>query len=100
MMQRTYTGLVSPARRILVYSLIRAALFAVPFIVLMVLNVPWWASAPIAVVIAACISYLFLTRQRNEVAETVAGWRRDGTGQDDDNDIENQALDRREDQPS
>lgn len=89
----TYTGLVSPARRILVYSAIRAVLVAVPFAILMMMNIPWWASAPIAVVIAACLSYLFLNRQRTEVAEVVESWRH-GDHRDDDNDIENDALDR------
>lgn len=92
----TYTGLVSPARRILVYSAVRAVLVAVPFAVLMMMNIPWWASAPIAVVIAGCLSYLFLSRQRDEVAETVQSWRHGGTSSDADNDLENEALDRRE----
>ncbi|GAA3736118.1 hypothetical protein GCM10022239_10060 [Leifsonia bigeumensis] len=89
---------MSPARRILLYSIIRVILFAVPFAILMVVNVPWWASALISVVIAGCLSYLFLTKQRNEVAETVYGWRHNGTSRDDDNDLENEALDRREEQ--
>lgn len=96
--QEIYTGQVSPARRILLYSIIRVVLVAVPFIILMILNVPWWASAIIAVVIAGCLSYLFLSKQRDEVAQTVSGWRRNGTSRDDDNDLENEALDRREEQ--
>ncbi len=92
----TYTGLVSPARPILLYSLLRIVLFAVPFVILMLLDIWWWVAAIAAAVIAACLSYLFLNRQRDAVSETVYGWRQGGTSRDDDNDLENAVLDRRE----
>jgi len=62
---------VSPARRIVVYSIVRVLLFAIPFTVLMLLEVWWWVSAILAAIVAACLSYLFLNRQRHEVAEVV-----------------------------
>ncbi len=89
----TYTGLVSPARPILLYSLLRVVLFAVPFVILMVLGIWWWVSAIVAAIIAACVSYLFLGRQRDAVSETVHGWRQHGTSRDDDNEVENAVLD-------
>lgn len=46
-----------------------------------------------AAVIAACASYLFLRPQRDAVATTVYGWRH-GDHHDEDNDIENEAIDR------
>jgi hypothetical protein len=46
-----------------------------------------------AAVIAACLSYIFLNQQRNEVAEVVSSWRH-GDHTDTDNDVENAALDR------
>lgn len=62
-------------------------------------GVPALASAVIAAVaaavIAACASYLFLRPQRDAVATTVYGWRH-GDHHDDDNDIENEAIDRSE----
>ncbi len=89
----TYTGKVSSTRRIVLYSIVRVVLFAVPFIVLMLLSVWWWLSAITAAVVAACLSYLFLGRQRDGVAEVVSSWRT-GTNSDSDNDVENAALDR------
>ncbi len=84
---------MSSTRRIVLYSILRVALFAIPFIVLMLLNIWWWVSAIAAAVIAACISYIFLDRQRNDVAEAVAAWR-SHSKTDTDNDVENAALDR------
>lgn len=89
----TYTRRVSPARKIFVYSLIRIVLFAVPFAILMFLNISWWFSAIVAATVAACLSYLLLSRQRDEVAMTVSSWRK-GERRDEDNDVENEAIDR------
>ncbi|MBX3091611.1 MAG: DUF4229 domain-containing protein [Cryobacterium sp.] len=86
---------MSPSRRIILYSIIRVVLFAVPFIVFMLIGIWWWVSALTAAIIAACISYLFLNRQRHEVAEVVSSWGK-GTHSDADNDVENEALDSRE----
>jgi Protein of unknown function (DUF4229) len=77
-----------------VYSILRVLLFAVPFIVFMLLGIWWWLSAITAAVTAACLSYLFLNRQRHEVSEAVYTLRT-RTGTDPDNDIENDALDKR-----
>lgn len=73
-------------------------MFAVPFTIFMLVSIQWWASAIFATIIAACLSYLFLSRQRNEVASTVHSWR-NGTNADADNDLENAALDRASDSP-
>ena len=88
-----YTVAVTPGRKILLYSIIRLSLFVVPFALLMVLRIDWWISAIAAAVISACASYLFLTRQRSAVSEVVDGWRK-GDHMDSDNDIENESLDR------
>lgn len=52
-----------------------------------------WLAAITAAVIATCISYLFLNKQRDEVAGVVSTWGKKGPV-DVDNDIENDALDR------
>lgn len=67
-------------------------MFAVPFTIFMLMNISWWVSALLATVIAVCLSYIFLGRQRHEVAATVESWRH-GTNEDADNDLENAALD-------
>lgn len=89
---------MSSSRRIVVYSILRVLLFAVPFVIFMILGIWWWVSAIVAAVIAACLSYLFLTRQRNEVATVVQSWGK-GTSRDADNDLENAALDRDSENP-
>ena len=84
---------MTSSRKILVYSTLRVLLFVVPFAALMLLSIPWWVSALSAAIIAFCVSYLFLSEQRNGVSEVVAGWRK-GTNTDADNDVENESLDR------
>ena len=86
----TYTGLVSSARPILLYTILRVLLFVVP------LGIWWWVSAIAAAIIAACVSYLFLGRQRDAVSERVHAWRQGGTSRDDDNEVENAVLDDKE----
>lgn len=59
----------------------------------MLLRSPWWVAALVATVVGACLSYLFLDRQRSAVSETVYEWR-NNAHTDADNDVENSALDR------
>lgn len=89
-----YTVLVTASRKILLYSTLRVLLFVVPFVALMLLGIWWWISAGAAAIIAFCISYLFLTEQRNGVAEVVAGWRNGDNTKDAESDLENESLDR------
>lgn len=83
---------MNSSRQLIVYSILRLLLFAVPFTIFMLINITWWVSALLATVIAVCLSYIFLRRQRHEVAATVDSWRH-GTNEDADNDLENAALD-------
>ncbi len=83
---------MNSSRQIVTYSILRLLLFAVPFIIFMLLNIQWWASALLATVIAVCLSYLLLLKQRHEVAATVETWGK-GKNTDADNDLENAALD-------
>lgn len=84
---------MSSSRRIVVYSILRLLLFVVPFIIFMLLRIDWWVSALLATVIAVCLSYIFLGKQRHEVAATVQTWGK-GDHKDADNELENAALDR------
>ena len=80
------------SRQIIIYSVLRLLLFAVPFTVFMFLNIEWWASALLATVIAVCLSYLLLLKQRHALATTVETWGK-SKNTDPDNDLENAALD-------
>lgn len=84
---------MSSSRRIIVYSILRLLLFVVPFIIFMLLRIEWWVSAILATIVAVCLSYLFLRRQRDEIAATVQTWGK-GDRRDPDNELENAALDR------
>ncbi|HKU12481.1 MAG TPA: DUF4229 domain-containing protein [Sinomonas sp.] len=53
------------------YTLLRAALFVVPFVVFLLLGIGGVLSAVYAVVIAFAVSFLFLNRQRNAAASDV-----------------------------
>lgn len=74
-------------------------LFAVPFTIFMLLRIEWWVSAILATVVAVCLSYIFLRKQRDEVAATVQNWGK-GEKRDADNDLENALLDRLSDSES
>lgn len=79
-------------RQIVIYSFLRLLLFVVPFTIFMLLNIEWWASALLATVIAVCLSYLLMLKQRHALATTVETWGK-GKSTDADNDLENAALD-------
>ncbi|WP_234865349.1 DUF4229 domain-containing protein [Sinomonas albida] len=53
------------------YTLLRAALFVVPFVVFLLLGIGGVLSAVYAAVIAFAVSFLFLNRQRNAAAGDV-----------------------------
>lgn len=86
---------MSPWRKIMIFTILRLAFLLVPFVVLMLLGIPWWASALIATVIGLCLSYLFLHRQRSDVSEAIEEIRL-SPKKDADNDLENEVLDREE----
>lgn len=91
----TYTWLMSPWRKILAFSILRLVVFALPFAILMMFGIIWWASAAIAAIVGLCLSYLFLHNQRNEVAAALEQLR-SNSSKDADSDLENEALDREE----
>jgi hypothetical protein len=57
------------------YTLLRVLVFAVPLAVLLFLGVHWLWSALIASVVAFCVSFIFLRRRRDEVAQAWAARR-------------------------
>lgn len=83
------------SRQWLVYSVIRIVLFAAALTVLLLLNVNVFVAAIAAAVIAFCISYIFFRGKRDDLAKEIAVRRAQKT-RDEDNEIENEALDRAE----
>jgi hypothetical protein len=67
--------------------------FAAALVVLIMLSVNVYIAAIGAAVIGFCVSYLFLGKQRREVASSIDRYRNQKI-RDDDNDVENEALDR------
>lgn len=54
------------------YSLIRVGVFAVAFVILMLIGAPWWLAAVIAAVIGLCVAYIFFGKLRDAVARDIA----------------------------
>lgn len=77
------------------YLLVRAALFLVPFAVLMIAQVPWWLSLIVALAFAFAASMVFFGTLRDAAAADLQrmreGRRRDGQGPDD-ADVEDAAI--------
>jgi len=51
------------------YSLLRVGIFAVAFVVLVLVGFVPWLAAIVAAVIGLCVSYLFLGRTRSAMSE-------------------------------
>lgn len=77
------------------YLVARTLLFVVPFIVLMIAQVPWWLSLIVSLAFAFAASMVFFSTLRDEAAADVQrmreGRKRAGSGPDD-ADIEDAAL--------
>ncbi len=91
---------MKPSRQWVLYSLIRLGIFAVALAVLLVVGVTVWIAAFGAAVVGFCVSYIFLKGPRDAVAKTMVTAKsssiRSTPERDLDNDIENEALDRLE----
>ena len=80
------------SRQWILYSLLRIGVFAAAMGVLVLLGARPWLAAIIAAVIGLCISYLFLSRQREAVVASIDDYRR-SKHVDADAEAENDALD-------
>lgn len=82
------------------YLVVRALLFLVPFIVLMIALVPWWLSLIVSLAFAFAASIVFFPKLREAAATDLQrmreGRKRAGAGPDD-ADIEDAALGEHED---
>lgn len=87
-----YTYPVSPARRLVLYSLLRIGLFAVAFAGLLAVQVNPFLAAALAAVIGLCVTYIFFRSQRDEVIRSFAEWRASDRDQPDDEDAEDDAM--------
>jgi hypothetical protein len=81
------------SRQWVLYSLIRVGVFAVALVLLMLVGVNVIVAAVAAAVIGFCVSYIFLRGPRDAVAKSIVDLRT-RKDRDDDNDIENDLLDR------
>ena len=79
------------------YLVVRAALFLLPFAVLMIAQVPWWLSLLVSLAFAFAASIVFFPKLRDEAAADLQrmreGRRREGSGPDD-ADVEDAVLDK------
>lgn len=67
----------------MLYSVVRIAVFAIAFAVLMLLQVTWWLAAVIAAIIGLCVAYIFFGKLRDQVALDIVE-RRESTKKDAD----------------
>lgn len=77
----------------ILFTLIRVGIFAVALAALLLLGVNPFISAAGAAIIGFCVSYIFFRKPRDEVAKSIAA-RRGAHDHDHDNEVENELLDR------
>lgn len=53
------------------YTLLRLLFFVVPFVVLILFQIPWWVAALIAAVIGLTLSYILLARLRSRMSTAI-----------------------------
>ena len=88
---------MKPSRQWIVYSAIRLGMFAAILAILILVGVNPIIATIGSAAISFCLSYIFLTKQRDAVARSVVTIRSKKTTTDLDNDLENEAIDRLED---
>lgn len=74
---------MNPRTAWIVYSALRLLFFAVPFAVLYAIGWHWILAAIVATLIAASLSIIFLSRQRETAAQSIQAWRDQGRTADD-----------------
>jgi hypothetical protein len=79
-------------RAILVYALLRGALFVVPFAILVAAQVPWYVALVVALLFAFAASSIFLRRQKVAAAAEIARMRGEDASNADE-DAEDRAID-------
>lgn len=72
------------------YSIARLIVFAIPFVVLMLLGLVWWLSAIVAAIVGFCVSYIFFKSPRENLAKSLQ-WKK--AQQNSDSAVEDAALD-------
>lgn len=87
---------MNSSRKWVVYSLIRLGIFALALAVLLFVGVNIWVAAFAAAAVGFCASYIFLRGPRDAVAKSIVDIR-SAKIRDVDNDLENDVLDRLED---
>lgn len=59
-------------RAVVMFSILRVLVFAVPFGILYALGFDWWVAALLAALLGFCLSYIFLRPWRERVALQLA----------------------------
>lgn len=59
-------------RAVILFSIVRLLVFAVPFGILYGIGIDWWWAALLAALIGFCVSYIFLRPLRERVATQFA----------------------------
>lgn len=66
---------MNPRTAWIVYVVVRLALFAAPFALLMLFGWPWWLAAIVATLASVSLSIIFLSKPRETASESVYAWR-------------------------
>lgn len=88
-------GAVKSSRAWIVYTVIRLGIFAIALAAFLLLQLWPWVAAVLAAVVSLCLSYIFFRGKRDELAKDIYV-RRHSEQRDADNDLENEVLDRLE----
>lgn len=82
------------------YTVLRLLLIAVPLVILLLLQVPWWLSAIIAAVVGLCLSYLLLGSSRDKVSSEIYAARTRKAAVPADDEAEDSVVDAASQQPA
>lgn len=75
------------------YTALRLLLIAVPLVILLLLQVPWWLAAIIAAIVGLCLSYLLLGARRDAVSTEIYAARSRKARVVADDDVEDAVVD-------
>jgi hypothetical protein len=66
------------------FSIVRLLVFVVPLVLLILVDIEWWVAALVAATIGVCVSYIFLSGPRAQLAADIDKMRHKSTAHDAD----------------